>query len=82
MLGTYVQGCCGCGGSVGRVHGDGCPCAAWCWLSCDAWVLVGRGVVVVVVALEGWLVVLVLHGGGRVVMYITYIRAGVLRLWW
>ena len=56
MYSTYGQGCCGCGGSGGRVVG--CPCASWCWSSCDAWVLMGRGVVVVVVVVEGWLVAL------------------------
>ena len=74
MYSTYGQGCCGCGGSGGRVVG--CPCASWCWSSCDAWVLMGRGVVVVVVAVEMWLVVLVLHGVGRVVMH-GYLWAGV-----
>ena len=54
-MGTYGQGCCGCGGSGGNVVG--CRCAAWCWSSCDAWVFMGRGgVMVVVVVVEGCMV--------------------------
>ena len=59
-MGTYGQGCCGCGGSIGRVVG--CPCAAWWWSSCDVHYLYkGRGVEVVVVVVDDVvLVVLVL----------------------